>query len=167
MRDLVQFLVHRRYSAEDDTYLLCAWDILVPRDGPGQDRQDLCSHGAYRLVELVQLTNGLGRRSSSFCNSMDCSLPGSSVNRIFQARILEWLPFPSPGDLSYPGIEPASLVFLALAGRFFTTQCHLGSPASILFSTKQNKMKYWQLSGKLTKEEGQPSLFAHFTARHM
>ena len=31
------------------------------------------------------------------------------------------LPFPSPGDLSYPGIEPVSLVPPALAGRFFTT----------------------------------------------
>ena len=29
------------------------------------------------------------------------------------------LPFPSPGDLSDPGIEPASP---ALAGRFFTTE---------------------------------------------
>ena len=95
---------------------------------------------------------------------MDCSLPGSSVHGIFQARVLEWgaiafsamlsyltlkatlhetsmkllsciqlfatpwtvgilhppsmgfsrqeywsgLPFPSPGDLSKPGIEPGS-----------------------------------------------------------
>ena len=31
------------------------------------------------------------------------------------------LPFPSPGDLPDPEIEPASLVSLALAGRFFTT----------------------------------------------
>ena len=31
------------------------------------------------------------------------------------------LPFPTPGDLSDPGIEPRSLVSLALAGRFFTT----------------------------------------------
>ena len=29
------------------------------------------------------------------------------------------LPFPPPGDLPHPGIEPASL---ALAGRFFTTE---------------------------------------------
>ena len=36
-----------------------------------------------------------------------------------QARILEWLPFPSPGDLPDPGIEPASP---ALAHRFFTTE---------------------------------------------
>ena len=27
---------------------------------------------------------------------MDCSLPGSSVHGIFQARALEWVPLPSP-----------------------------------------------------------------------
>ena len=32
------------------------------------------------------------------------------------------LPFPSPGDLLGPGIEPASLVSPELAGRFFTTE---------------------------------------------
>ena len=31
------------------------------------------------------------------------------------------LPFPPPGDLPDSGIKPASLVSLALAGRFFTT----------------------------------------------
>ena len=41
---------------------------------------------------------------------MDCTLPGSSVCGIFQARILEWLPFPPPGDLPDPGIEPGSPV---------------------------------------------------------
>ena len=31
------------------------------------------------------------------------------------------LPYPPPGDLPYPGIEPASLTSPALAGRLFTT----------------------------------------------
>ena len=31
------------------------------------------------------------------------------------------LPFPAPGDLPNPGIEPAFLASPALAGRFFTT----------------------------------------------
>ena len=31
------------------------------------------------------------------------------------------LPFPSPGDLPDPGIEPTSLLSPALAGGFFTT----------------------------------------------
>ena len=39
---------------------------------------------------------------------MDCSLPGSSVHRILQARILEWVPFPSPGHLSQPRIKSVS-----------------------------------------------------------
>ena len=42
------------------------------------------------------------------CDLMDCSPPGSSVHRIFQAGILEQLPFPSPGDLPDPGTEPSS-----------------------------------------------------------
>ena len=36
---------------------------------------------------------------------MDCSLPGSSVNGILQARILEW-PLPPPGALLNLEIEP-------------------------------------------------------------
>ena len=32
------------------------------------------------------------------------------------------LPFPSPGDLPDPGMEPASLASLLLAGRFFNTE---------------------------------------------
>ena len=44
----------------------------------------------------------------TLCNPMDCSLPGSSVHGIFQARILEWVAISSPGDLPDPGIEPRS-----------------------------------------------------------
>ena len=31
----------------------------------------------------------------TFCNPLDCGLLGSSVHRIFQARILEWVAIPS------------------------------------------------------------------------
>ena len=31
-----------------------------------------------------------------------------TIHRILQARILKWVPFPSPGDLPNPGIEPRS-----------------------------------------------------------
>ena len=57
----------------------------------------------------------------TLCDPMDYSLPGSSVHGIFQARILEWLSFPSLGDLPNPGIEPMSLEPPALARGFFTT----------------------------------------------
>ena len=41
-------------------------------------------------------------------DSMDSSLPGSSVHGISQARILELVP--SPGSLLDPGVEPGSPV---------------------------------------------------------
>ena len=56
----------------------------------------------------------------TFCNNMDCSPPGSSVHGIFQERKLEWLLFPTLGDLPNPEIKLASLASPALAGGFFT-----------------------------------------------
>ena len=38
--------------------------------------------------------------SLTLCDPMDCG--------ILQARILEWVPFPSPRDLPNPGIKPGS-----------------------------------------------------------
>ena len=46
----------------------------------------------------------------TLCDPMDYSLPGSSVHRISQARILDWVAIPPPGDLPDPGIEPRSLM---------------------------------------------------------
>ena len=43
-------------------------------------------------------------------NSMDCIVHG-----LLQARILEWVPFPSPGDLPNPGIEPRSPALQAVS----------------------------------------------------
>ena len=48
-----------------------------------------------------------------FSNPMDCSLPGSSIHGILQARILEWVALPSFKGSSWP--SPA------LAARLFNT----------------------------------------------
>ena len=53
------------------------------------------------------------------CDPMDCSPPASSVHEILQARILDGLPFPVPGDIPDLVTEPMSP---ALAGEFFTTE---------------------------------------------
>ena len=54
------------------------------------------------------------------CDTMNCSPSGSSVHVISQARILgNGLPFPSPGDLPAPEMDPMSP---ALARGFFTTE---------------------------------------------
>ena len=45
---------------------------------------------------------------SDSCDPVDYSPPGSSIYMVFQARILEGVAFPSPGDLPDPGNEPGS-----------------------------------------------------------
>jgi len=50
---------------------------------------------------------------------MDCNPSGFSVHGISQARILERMPFSSPGDLPDPGVK---LTSPALASRFFTAE---------------------------------------------
>ena len=49
----------------------------------------------------------------TLCGPINCSLPGSTVRGISQARILEWAAFPNPGDLPNPGIKPVSLALQA------------------------------------------------------
>ena len=44
----------------------------------------------------------------TLCDPMDCSLPGSSIHGLFQARILEWIAISFSRDLPDPGIEPRS-----------------------------------------------------------
>ena len=67
---------------------------------------------------------GLGCVCSAVSDSahrlIDCSSPVSSVQGISQARLLERVAV--SGELPDPGMEPVSLVSLALAGGFFTTE---------------------------------------------
>ena len=44
----------------------------------------------------------------TLCDSMYCSPPGSSVLGFPRQEYWNELPFPSPGDLPHPGIEPGS-----------------------------------------------------------
>ena len=63
---------------------------------------------------------------------MNFSYPGCSVYRIFLARMLEWVAFPSPRDLPNSGIKAASL---ALADWFFTTSTTLEAHNKYTFDT--------------------------------
>ena len=67
----------------------------------------------------------------TLCNPIDYSPPGSFVHGILQQEYRNGLPCPLPGDLPDPGIEPLSPMSPALAGGFFTTKAHLGSPIAV------------------------------------
>ena len=55
---------------------------------------------------------------SNFCDPMDWPLPGSSVHRILQGRILKWVAMPSSRGSSQP--RDRTRVF-CIADRFFTS----------------------------------------------
>ena len=80
----------------------------------------------FYLLDTVLLLNPCVRAKSfqsrlTLCNPMDSSPSGSSVYGTVQAKYRSGLPFPTPGDLPNPGIEPVSLMSPALAGRFLNT----------------------------------------------
>ena len=81
-------------------------------------------NGGLRFVSLfwVLCYPVLSRFSHKrLCNPMDCSPPGSSVNGILQARILEWVANSFSRGSSWPRDRTLSLTTPALTGRFSTT----------------------------------------------
>ena len=52
-------------------------------------------HGKKKEREVAQLC-------LTFCDPMDCSLPGSSIHGIFQARVLEWVAIVFSRESSQP-----------------------------------------------------------------
>ena len=57
----------------------------------------------------------------TLCDPVDLAHQAPLSGGILQARILEWVAMPFPGYLPNPGIKPVSLMYLALAGKVFTT----------------------------------------------
>ena len=66
---------------------------------------------------------------------MDCNLLGSSVHRILQARILEWVATPPLGDLPNSGMEHTPS-----ASRWIPTESP-GKPWCDIFKSKISKVK--------------------------
>ena len=68
--------------------------------------------------------------------------PWTIVHQTSLSRQEYWsgLPFPFPGDLPDPGIEPESLAFPALAGRFFAT-VPPGKPVCVYIFIREQA--YW------------------------
>ena len=59
-----------------------------PWDSPGKNT----GVGCHFLLQHMKVNSEceVTRSCSTLRNPVDCSLPGSSVHRIFQARVLEW-----------------------------------------------------------------------------
>ena len=59
-----------------------------PWDSPGKNT----GVGCHFLLQCMKVKNEsqVAQSCLTLCGPMDCSLPGSSVHGIFQARVLEW-----------------------------------------------------------------------------
>ena len=62
----------------------------------------------YSVLRNVLCVCSVAQSCVTLCDSMDCSLLGSSVHGIFLAKYWSRLPFPPPGGLPHPGVEPTS-----------------------------------------------------------
>ena len=61
---------------------------LYPWDSPGKDT----GVGCHFLLQCMNVKSEkeVAQSGPTLSDPMDCSLPGSSVHGIFQARVLEW-----------------------------------------------------------------------------
>ena len=62
--------------------------------------RDFCLH-CFNFLK-GGLVGKLFQSYPTLCNPMDCSLPGSSVHGILQARTVEWVAMPSSRESSLP-----------------------------------------------------------------
>ena len=75
---------HRRQP----TRLSHPWDSLGKNTGVG-------CHFLFQCMK-VKSQSEVPQSCPTLSDPMDCSLPGSSIHGIFQARVLKWVPSPSP-----------------------------------------------------------------------
>ena len=62
--------------------------LLRPWDSPGKDT----GVGCHLLLQCMKSESEreVAQSCLTLCNPLECSLPGSSIHGIFQARVLEW-----------------------------------------------------------------------------
>ena len=71
-----------RPHRQQPTWLRCPWD------SPGKNT----GVGCHFLLQCMKVKreSQVAQLCPTHCDPMDCSLPGSSIHGIFQARVLEW-----------------------------------------------------------------------------
>ena len=106
-------------SSMKGTYLTLVLFLISQAGIQGLSNTDFYSHqSSFKLCVCVLSRFSRGWRFANLRNPVARRAPlpmGFSRQEYWSG-----LPFPPPGELSAPGMEPASLMFPALAGGFFT-----------------------------------------------
>ena len=87
----------------------------------------------------------------TLCDPMDCSLPGSPVHGILQARILEWVAIPISRGSSQPWIEPGSPTLQADS----LLSEPPGKPKSMRGRKTEAGQRWHKVGKKISEETGQ------------
>ena len=117
---------------------LCPFTALKPSE-----------HPSSVSAQLLQLCPAL-------CDPMDCSLPGSSIHGILQARILKWVAMASSRGSPQPRDGIHTSYVPCISGRFFTTSATWGLYLWISQRPEHKKMR------TNVYHSGQPSKFPYF-----
>ena len=89
---------------QQPTRLPCPWD------SPGKNT----GVGCHFLLQCMKVKSesAVTQLCLTLSDPMDCSLPGSSVHGIFQARVLEWVVTAFSGKLGYDTAIMLRLLFV-------------------------------------------------------
>ena len=90
-----------------------------PWDSPGKNT----GVGCHFLLQCMKVKSEreVSQSCPTLCDPMDCSLPGSSVHGIFQARVLEWRDIPFSAVKTNVPIHEFSSVQSLSRARLFAT----------------------------------------------
>ena len=77
--------------------------LPCPWDSPGKNT----GVGCHFLLQCMKVKSEseVTQSCPTLSNTMDCSLPGSSIHGIFQARVLEW------GAIAFSTVLPSLMLF--------------------------------------------------------
>ena len=105
--------------------------LCHPWDSPGKNT----GVGCHFLLQCMKVKNEseVTQSCPTLRNPMDCSLPGSSIRGIFQARVLEWVAI---AFSEYSGLIPfrmGGLDLLAIQGTLKSLLQHHSSKTSVLW----------------------------------
>ena len=92
-----------------------------------------------RSKTSLEVESEVAQSCPTLCNPMDCSLPGSSIHGILQARVLDWVAI----SFSRGSSPPSDRTHIScITGGFFTAEPVLGSPLILV----QLKKILWVLA---------------------
>ena len=90
----------------------------------------------YPATYLMCALYSVAESCQTLCDPMDCSPPGSTVHRIIQARIPDWVAMPSSRGSSQPRDQTCTSCVSCIIGGFFTHgatwEAHLSNLCSLI-----------------------------------